>query len=87
MEPVRTCIGTRARAARSSLLRVTVSDGRVVVDPAAVAPGRGAWLTPTMQAYESAVRRKAFRRALRLDRDPDTSELLQYLQEREHPLP
>lgn len=46
-----------------------------------------------MQAYESAVRRKAFRRALRLDSEPDTSEILSHLLEREggpgleHPLP
>ncbi|WP_286343866.1 YlxR family protein [Frondihabitans sucicola] len=87
MIPVRTCIGTRTRAPRSSLLRVTALDGRLVVDTTATSPGRGAWLIPTMQAYESAVRRKAFRRALRLDSEPDTSELLRYLQELEHPLP
>lgn len=39
-------------------------------------PGRGAWLTPTVEAYELAVSRKAFRRALRLDREPDTSAVL-----------
>jgi hypothetical protein len=44
-------------------------------------------LTPTVQAFESAVRRKAFRRAFRLDREPDTSDLLDYLEKLEHPLP
>jgi predicted RNA-binding protein YlxR (DUF448 family) len=43
-------------------------------------PGRGAWLTPTVEAYELAVRRRAFRRALRLDRDPDTSAVLHHLE-------
>ncbi len=38
---------------------------------------------PTMQAYETAVRRKAFRRALRLDAEPDTGDLLLYLQRHE----
>ncbi len=42
-------------------------------------PGRGAWLTPTVEAYELAVKRRAFRRALRLDREPDTSAVLEYL--------
>jgi predicted RNA-binding protein YlxR (DUF448 family) len=42
-------------------------------------PGRGAWLTPTVEAYELAVKRKAFRRALRLERDPDTSAVREYL--------
>ncbi|PCN47886.1 DNA-binding protein [Curtobacterium sp. 'Ferrero'] len=81
MEPVRTCIGSRRRAPRSSLLRVVaLRDGRVVADPKAVMPGRGAWLTPTVDAYELAVKRRAFRRALRLDREPDTSSVLEYLQ-------
>ncbi|WP_309473782.1 MULTISPECIES: YlxR family protein [Curtobacterium] len=78
--PVRTCIGSRRRAPRSSLLRVVASsDGRVVADPKAVMPGRGAWLTPTVEAYELAVKRRAFRRALRLDREPDTSAVLDHL--------
>jgi uncharacterized protein len=43
-------------------------------------PGRGAWLTPTIDAYELAVTRRAFRRALRLDRDPDTSQVRAYIE-------
>ncbi|MBT2503295.1 DUF448 domain-containing protein [Curtobacterium sp. ISL-83] len=81
MDPVRTCIGSRRRASRSSLLRVVaLSDGRVVADPKAVMPGRGAWLTPTVDAYDQAAKRRAFRRALRLDRDPDTSAVREYLE-------
>ncbi|AMM21126.1 hypothetical protein AX769_14495 [Frondihabitans sp. PAMC 28766] len=87
MIPVRTCIGSRARAPRPSLLRVVARDGRVVVDTTASMTGRGAWLSPTMQAYESAVRRKAFRRALRLDSEPDTSEVLHYIETLEQPPP
>ncbi|WP_123944829.1 MULTISPECIES: YlxR family protein [unclassified Frondihabitans] len=83
MKSVRTCIGTRTRAPRSSLLRVVARDGRVIADASATEPGRGAWLMPTMQAYETAVRRKAFRRALRLDAEPDTGDLLLYLQRHE----
>ncbi|PZE80885.1 YlxR family protein [Curtobacterium sp. MCBD17_032] len=80
MDAVRTCIGSRRRATRSSLLRVVaLSDGSVVADPKAVMPGRGAWLTPTVEAYELAVKRRAFRRALRLERDPDTSAVREYL--------
>ncbi len=78
--PVRTCIGSRRRAPRSSLLRVVaLSDGRVVADPKAVMPGRGAWLTPTVEAHDQAVKRRAYRRALRLDREPDTSAVLDHL--------
>ncbi|OII27457.1 YlxR family protein [Frigoribacterium sp. MCBA15_019] len=79
MEPVRTCIGTRARAPRSALVRVVARNGRLVVDPTATLPGRGAWLTPSIDAFESAVKRRAFRRALRLDSEPDVDELRAYL--------
>ncbi|WP_306306287.1 YlxR family protein [Curtobacterium ammoniigenes] len=82
VEPVRTCIGSRRRVSRSALLRIVVIDGRVVADPKAVMPGRGAWLTPTVEAYETALARRAFRRAFRLDREPDTSALLEYLRAR-----
>ena len=70
-EPVRTCVGCRARTAKRELVRVTVgsdSHGRQVVvpDPLGSAPGRGAHLHPTTACYELAVRRKAFGRALRI---------------------
>jgi uncharacterized protein len=65
MEPVRTCLGCRQRAPRTSLLRVVARDGRVVVDTAARLPGRGAWVHPVSGCVENAVKRKAFGRALR----------------------
>ena len=70
-EPVRTCIGCRARAAKRELVRVTVGSGThglavVVPDPRGTAPGRGAHLHPTTACYELAVRKKAFGRALRI---------------------
>nr|WP_208380619.1 YlxR family protein [Frigoribacterium endophyticum] len=85
VEPVRTCIGTRTRAPRSSLVRIVVRDGRLVVDETASLPGRGAWLTPSMEAFESAVKRRAFRRAFRLDSDPDSQELRDHLVARTTP--
>jgi uncharacterized protein len=88
VEPVRTCIGSRRRAPRSSLLRVVaLRDGRVVADPKAVMPGRGAWLTPTVEAHDQAVKRKAYRRALRLDHEPDTSAVRDYLEALRRPEP
>lgn len=65
MDPVRTCLGCRHRASRSSLLRVVAREGQVVADAAAVLPGRGAWVHPTSTCVESAVKRRAFGRALR----------------------
>ncbi|MGX5695179.1 YlxR family protein [Agromyces soli] len=75
MEPVRTCIGCRSRAPRSSLLRVVLLDSRVVADAAAVRPGRGAWLHPTRECFRLAERRRAFGRALRVNGQPDTSDV------------
>jgi len=65
MEPVRTCLGCRARAEKSSLTRVVARNGEVVVDDSATLPGRGAWVHPTLECVEKALTRKAFGRALK----------------------
>ncbi len=66
MEPVRTCVGCRARASRASLLRVVIRNGELVFDEDAVLPGRGAWVHPTPECVDTALRRRAFARALRV---------------------
>ena len=67
--PVRTCVGCRTRAAKHDLLRVVAQDlghgPRVVPDPAGRAEGRGAYLHPTVDCLDKAVRRRMFTRALR----------------------
>jgi predicted RNA-binding protein YlxR (DUF448 family) len=69
----RTCVGCRRRDVRSALLRVVAewndageNFARVVADPRLRLPGRGAWLHPTPECLDLAVRRKAFGRALRV---------------------
>ena len=69
----RTCVGCRRRDDRSALLRVVAEwddtgehIARVVADPRHRLPGRGAWLHPTPECLDLAVRRKAFGRALRV---------------------
>ena len=74
MEPVRTCLGCRQRAPRSSLVRVVARDGRAVVDTAARLPGRGAWVHPDSGCLENAIRHRAFGRALKVD-GLDTTQL------------
>ncbi|MFC5929028.1 YlxR family protein [Cryobacterium melibiosiphilum] len=66
MDPVRTCIGCRSRAARSSLLRVVAGKSELVVDDTMTLPGRGAWLHPTASCFQEALKRRAFGRALRV---------------------
>ncbi|RLK47540.1 YlxR family protein [Microbacterium telephonicum] len=72
MEPVRTCVGCRARAPRSSLLRVVQRDGELVADERAALPGRGAWVHDTDTCVDAALRRRAFGRALRVSGPLDT---------------
>jgi len=76
MEPVRTCLGCRARADTSALLRIVALDGEVVPDPSATLPGRGAWVHPTAGCVESAAKRRAFGRALRVTEALGTERLL-----------
>ncbi|MET0302992.1 MAG: YlxR family protein [Microbacteriaceae bacterium] len=73
MEPLRTCLGCRQRAPRSHLLRVVARDGRAVADAAASLPGRGAWVHRSRECLDTAVKRRAFARALRAGRDLDAS--------------
>ncbi|WP_440711007.1 YlxR family protein [Herbiconiux sp. YIM B11900] len=75
MEPVRTCVGCRARATRSSLLRVVAKEQVLVVDEAASLPGRGAWLHPSPDCFRLAVTRRVFGRALRVEGTLDTTTL------------
>ncbi|HEY0249786.1 MAG TPA: YlxR family protein [Gryllotalpicola sp.] len=82
MESVRTCIGCRSRALRSSLLRVVVRDSLIVVDESAVMTGRGAWLHPSAECMRKALQRKAFGRALRVPGVLDTVEITQHIENR-----
>ncbi|WP_404443087.1 YlxR family protein [Microbacterium marinum] len=75
MEPVRTCVGCRARAPRSSMLRVVARDGVLVADEKAVLPGRGAWVHDTDSCLTAALRRRAFGRALRVSSPLETAEI------------
>ena len=72
MEPVRTCVACRVRAPRSSLLRVVARGGELVADENAVLPGRGAWVHDTNACIDTAIRRRAFGRALRVSAALDT---------------
>ncbi|MEO5983160.1 MAG: YlxR family protein [Pedococcus sp.] len=69
--PVRTCVGCRGTDSWSALLRVVAEKDetgvtRLVPDPWRRLPGRGAWLHPTDDCLEQALRRRAFGRALRV---------------------
>jgi predicted RNA-binding protein YlxR (DUF448 family) len=78
-EPVRTCVGCRARASAPGLLRVVAVDGVMVPDPRRRYPGRGAWLHPDLGCLRLAERRRAFPRALRSAGTLDTAPVHAFL--------
>ena len=69
--PQRTCVGCRAKAAKSDLLRVVgvgaAGEIRLTPDPAGRLPGRGASVHLDPRCVDLAEKRRAFPRALRLD--------------------
>ena len=74
-EPQRTCIGCRQVKPRSSLHRLAVVDGGVVVDPKRVA-GRSAYLCRDAACWALAEKRRALDRALELRTTPQDWERL-----------
>ncbi|MEU5693960.1 YlxR family protein [Actinosynnema sp. NPDC020468] len=78
--PVRTCIGCRARALPSELLRVVVVAGTVVPDTRRRLPGRGAWLHPSPDCLHAAEKRRAFPRAFRVQGPLDVGDVRGHLE-------
>jgi len=80
---VRTCIATRERQPDTELLRVVIDPtdpNRLVADPGRRLPGRGAWITPSIDALELAEQRRAFGRAFRVSGTSlDTGHVRTYL--------
>jgi len=54
-------------------------EGAVIPDPSAILPGRGGWVHPTRDCIETAIKRKAFGRALRVSTALDSTALLVFL--------
>ncbi|MGA4508660.1 YlxR family protein [Propionibacteriaceae bacterium G1746] len=63
--PVRTCVGCRLTAPAGDLVRFVLEGSRVVPDPGQARPGRGAWLHPSPECLEAAVKRGGFARSFR----------------------
>ena len=84
---MRTCIGCRARTAKSDLLRIVVvgeeAAQRLLPDPRGRLPGRGAHLHPTPDCLALAERRRAFGRALRLTGPYDATAVQEWVDHRQ----
>ena len=78
-------MGCRGTDSWSALLRVVAVAGptgaiRLVPDPRHRLPGRGAWLHPTGDCLDQALRRRAFGRALRSSAAPDPEALTAHVE-------
>jgi len=81
MGPVRTCVGCRQRAEQTQLVRIVHQNNELLVSSAS--NGRGAWLHSNRNCLDLAVTRKAFGRALKLDRQYDTAKLVAHIEQAE----
>lgn len=84
--PVRTCVGCRGTDSWSALLRVVAETDdtgatRLVPDLWRRLPGRGAWLHPTGDCLEQALRRRAFGRALRTSAPTDPEAVARHVRQ------
>jgi predicted RNA-binding protein YlxR (DUF448 family) len=75
-EPIRSCVGCRARDRQPALVRLTARDGAVVRDGAVAAPGRGAYLHARRACLATFARRGGFVRSLRCVVAKDAREAL-----------
>ena len=63
--PQRQCMGCRERKEKRELIRVVrAPDGGVSLDFRGKAPGRGAYICPSMACLKKAIRSKALERSL-----------------------
>ena len=74
-EPERTCVGCRTARPKPELARIVRRpDGSIVADPTGKMEGRGAYVCPTPECVEKAVRRRALERGLRAPVPPEALE-------------
>ena len=76
--PIRTCIATGEKKSKNELMRFSLTnEGKVIVDPKDKAKGRGANLTMSADAFELAIKKRAFERALKLEKKLSEDEIAQ----------
>lgn len=66
--PMRTCIATGERRAKTELLRLVLTEnGDIEIDLTGKLKGRGANILPTLEALELAIKKNSLVRALKIE--------------------
>lgn len=78
MPPIRTCVACRTAGGKRGLLRIVrLPDGAgVALDPTGKRSGRGAYLCPTAECVEMALKRKSLERSLKTELPPEVTAAL-----------
>ena len=70
--PRRSCVGCGTVTAKRALIRVVhTPQGQVLPDPTGKKPGRGAYLCPSPQCWDQAVKRGRLGRSLKVKLSPE----------------
>jgi predicted RNA-binding protein YlxR (DUF448 family) len=86
--PQRTCVACRETSAKREFVRIVRSPaGRVEVDEAGKAAGRGAYLCARAACWQSALKKDTLSRALRTTVSSEDREALRAYAERFEPAP
>lgn len=65
-QPMRTCVGCGESKLKKDLLRIVMNaDGQIQVDTSGKAPGRGAYICPDLQCFETAYKGKKLERSFK----------------------
>nr|WP_119904947.1 YlxR family protein [Brochothrix thermosphacta] len=81
--PLRKCIITNERLPKQDLLRITYSkDGTIVIDPGGKLPGRGAYITKSVDVAKKAKKRNSLGTAFNAKNDLSTfyDDVITYLE-------
>ncbi|MBM3167146.1 MAG: YlxR family protein [Chloroflexi bacterium] len=74
--PQRTCVACRGTKANRELIRLVNNAGTVEIDPKRKKQGRGAYLCPFTQCWESGLKGNRLEHALRTKLTPETRHTL-----------
>ena len=79
---IRTCIATGEKKDKKEMIRlVRLADGSIAVDLKGKIKGRGASLSASIDALETALKKKAIERALKLERKLTNDEVIKLKEE------